>query len=229
MKLKQQKNAYKTHLTSSIQKLTGELAKPEKDRKNDLLKQYLNQVEIKHEKWESSMMRIQEEDTEADIGKSMNEIDQILDEVITLKVRTEETLKGKVKEEPKPGDEAKEKMTKVKDKVNLPKIELKKFSGTDIEYFQEWFQIFHATIEKSSLSTVEKFIYLKMSLEKGSEAEKLIDGYPVTKENYEIALKDLHEAYGDPQIVINHHVSKLLTLPQQSDFHSLKDLYTVEA
>ena len=98
---------------------------------------------------------------------------------------------------------------------------MKKFNGVDMEMFQEWFQMFDATIHKSSLSTVEKFIYLKMSLTEGSEAAKLIDGYQVTEENYDAALKDLYEAYGDKEIVINYHVSKLLSLPTQSGPQSL--------
>ena len=35
----------------------------------------------------------------------------------------------------------------------------------------------------------------------------------------------MKEVYGDPDVVINYHVSKLLSLPTQSKPQSLKDLY----
>ena len=64
-----------------------------------------------------------------------------------------------------------------------------------------------------------------MALEEGSEAWKLIEGYPILAANYDNAMQDLHDTYGDQQVVINHHVSKLLNLPKQSNSHSLRELY----
>ena len=225
-KLKKQKKAYKTHLTLSINKLMEELTKEYEQRNAELIDQYLQQVEIKHDKWEKCMILIQENDDDADIGLSMDEINQVLDNVIKLKVQAKEALKPKIEiVEPTQGTTSGVPQTKVKDRMNLPKIEMKKFSGENIEEYQEWIQIFNATIEKSTLTEVEKFIYLKMSLKVGSEAEKLVSGYPVTAGNYGNALTDLEEAYGDREVVINHHVSKLLSLPKQSNYQSLRDLY----
>jgi hypothetical protein len=227
-KLKRQSNAFKSHLSHSIKNLNHEIGKDESERNIELMKQLIQQVEIKNEKWEKVMMDIQDKDTEADIDKSMNEINAILDSIIQLKVQTNDIIKLQIKDGSKverSPDDARPEKSKVKDRMNLPKIQMKKFNGVDIEMFQEWFQMFDATINKSTLSVVEKFIYLKMSLDEGSEAAKLIDGYQVTTENYDAALKDLYEAYGDPEIVINYHVSKLLSLPTQSGPQSLKDLY----
>ena len=226
-KLKKQKNAYKLHLTVSINKLTLELNKEEKDRNVELLQQYIQQVEFKHEKWEKAMMEIQDQDESCDIDESMDKIDTTLDEVISLKVRTKECIESKVKVEKvdshDKGTPVTEQPRKLQDKVHLPKLELKKFNGINIECFQEWYQIFIATIGKSNLDDVEKFVYLKGAVEE--EAEKVIEGYPLTRENYELALGDLYDTYGDKEVVINHHVSKLLSLPNQADT-SLRELYT---
>ena len=69
-KLKKQTTAYKTHLTISINKLSEELNKARQDGEEvdvDLVKQYLQQVELKHEKWETSMLKIQDEDPDIEI------------------------------------------------------------------------------------------------------------------------------------------------------------------
>ena len=229
VKLKQQKNAYKTHLTVSINKLKTELQKEVSDINPELLKQYLSQVEMKQERYEKSMLVLQDEDDDADITASMDEMNTMMDQVIALKVQTDEVIKKKIKFETKVDDEVKpkppeHKADKVKDRINLPKIQFKTFSG-NIEKYQEWSQMFMTTIDNSSLPTVEKFMYLKMSLEENSEPAKLIEGYPVTEANYPLALQELHDAYGDEEIMINHHVSKLLSLPVQSGPQTLKELY----
>ena len=225
-KLKKTVSAYKSHLQRSINSLSEQLSKDERVRDNSLIKQYLQQVESKFERWESTMLKIQEDDDE-DIDKNIESIDQTMDSVIKVTVQANQVL-SKIKAEPEKhehkADADSTKPHKVTDKMHLPKLEMKKFSGTNIEYYQEWYQIFMATIDKSSLSGVEKFIYLKMALE--GEAMKLIEGYPVTEGNYALALGDLNEAYGDPDVVINHHVSKLLNLPSQTTPQSLRNLYT---
>ena len=237
-KLKKQKGAYRTHLNISVNKLTEELNKEEKDRDNEILTQYVQQIDVKYDKWEKAMMSIQDNDPDIDIEKSMDEIDETLNSVIQLKVKANnfnEKVKAKAAAEVKvekmkkyeyeEDDDHPAPKPKIRDRMNLPKLPMKKFNGTDIERFQEWFQFFDASINSSTLSTVEKFMYLKMSLEENSEAAQLIDGYPITDLNYEKALTDLKEAYGDPDVVINYHVSKLLSLPTQSNPQSLKDLY----
>ena len=57
------------------------------------------------------------------------------------------------------------------------------------------------------------------------DALSLAEGYKVTKENYGIVLNELKEAYGDKEVVINHHVSKLINLPKQTNPKEMKDLY----
>ena len=229
-KLKRQTNAYRSHLVASINKLNTELAKEQEDDEEanvNNLKTFIKQIEIKYEKWEQSIMVLQEEDGDIDIDASMNDLNDMLDRVTELKVKaetlinlkaTEEAVKVKEEEAAAPNESP-----KVKDKINLPKLNMKTFNGIDIEQFQEWYQMFEATIHRSRLSDVEKFIYLKMYLDK--DALSLAEGYKVTKENYGIVLKELKEAYGDKEVVINHHVSKLINLPKQTNPKEMKDLY----
>ena len=208
-KLKRQTNAYRSHLVASINKLNTELAKEQEDDEEanvNNLKTFIKQIEIKYEKWEQSIMVLQEEDGDIDIDASMNDLNDMLDRVTELKVKaetlinlkaTEEAVKVKEEEAAAPNESP-----KVKDKINLPKLNMKTFNGIDIEQFQEWYQMFEATIHRSRLSDVEKFIYLKMYLEK--DALSLAEGYKVTKENYGIVLNELKETYGDKEVVINH-------------------------
>ena len=179
-KVKKQTNAYKTHFTISLNKLKDELKKEEQDISSEVLQQYLQQVELKFEKWENAMIQIQDNDADCDIEKSMEEINTVLDDLIETKIKAKEAIKKKsskssvkVEEDVFFEAESSNQTQKVKDRMNLPKLTMKTFSGANIEEFQEWSQMFIETIHKSSLSTVEKFIYLKMSLEKDSEAEKL--------------------------------------------------------
>ena len=120
-KLKKQTNAYKMHLNHSVSKLQGELDKNLHERNTDLLKQLIEQVEIKHEKWESAMMKIQEIDADVDIDQSMDEINKILDLIIELKVQSKDSLKKQSLTDIKiESDESREgiNIRKVKDRMN---------------------------------------------------------------------------------------------------------------
>ena len=67
--------------------MTEELNKEEKDRDNEILTQYVQQIDVKYDKWEKAMMSIQDNDPDVDIEKSMDEIDETLNSVIQLKVK----------------------------------------------------------------------------------------------------------------------------------------------
>ena len=222
-RLRRQVNAYKAHLTRSINSLNTQLDLPANEQNIQQIKQFLEQAQLKYEKWEDNMLKLQEDDDE-DIDKNIESIDGTLDNLIKAKVAAQEVINRVEKPEVKSVKvDHVDQPQRAKNKVNLPKLELKKFNGINLECFQEWKQIFGATIDNSDLDDVEKFAYLKMSVE--LDAKKLIEGYPVTKENYGNALRDLEEAYGDEEVVIAHHVSKLLALPKQSST-SLRELYT---
>ena len=158
-KLKKQSNAYKMHLTRSLNSLSEEISKGSRDRNVDLIKQYLQQVESKYDRWESAIMQLQDKDPDMDIDKSMSDIDITLDSVISAKVKANDIIdKGKdiITVRDDVFDPGAPRPHIAKDRMKLPRVEMKKFNGTNIEYYQEWYQMFMATIDKSSLSTVEK-------------------------------------------------------------------------
>ena len=68
--------------------------------------------------------------------------------------------------------------------VKLPKMEITKFQGTHLDWQRFWNQ-FEAEIDKSSISQISKFSYLKeMVVQK---VRLTIDGLPFTVEGYERA------------------------------------------
>ena len=107
--------------------------------------------------------------------------------------------------------------------VKLPKIIIKKFDGDPVQW-QQFVDTFDATITKNdALSEIEKFTYLRGYL--AGEAEKCIEGIPLTSENFGRALNLLRERYGNPQLIISSHMDKLIKLERVSGFQaSIKEL-----
>lgn len=115
--------------------------------------------------------------------------------------------------------------SRVKMGVRLPKIFIKTFTGEPTSW-QQFHDTFLATVHKNSqLSNIEKFSYLKGYL--GGEAEKCVEGITVTEENYEEALKVLKERFGNPQLTITAHMSKLLKLDKIKAGLNAKELRTL--
>ncbi|XP_048489043.1 uncharacterized protein LOC125491356 isoform X1 [Plutella xylostella] len=92
----------------------------------------------------------------------------------------------------------------------LPPIDIKKFSGKVCEYY-DFINLFTSVIaNNSSLSSCDKFYYLKTSLE--GEAADVIKHLGLTSENYTVALQLLAERYDNKMKIINHHISALLDI-----------------
>ena len=95
-------------------------------------------------------------------------------------------------------------------KVKLPKLYITKFNGTHLDWFRFWNQ-FESDIEKSELSPVSKFSYLKELV--SPKVRSLIDGLPFTTEGYTRAKNILEKKYGKPSEVANAHVQNIMSLP----------------
>lgn len=93
----------------------------------------------------------------------------------------------------------------------LPEIELKRFSGDLKEWLSFWnhFQKIH---DNKCLTDSEKFHYLIQSTEVGSDPREIIESYPVTNENYSLALESLTERYGKEENLIEVYIRELLKL-----------------
>jgi anion-transporting ArsA/GET3 family ATPase len=55
-------------------------------------------------------------------------------------------------------------------------------------------------------------------------AASAIDGFALTADNYESAVKLLKDRFADPQIIISSHMEELLNLPAVSDIHKVSKI-----
>ena len=109
-------------------------------------------------------------------------------------------------------------------KVNLPKLQIPKFSG-DVMQWTEFFDIFKSSVHNhQGLSDVQKFTYLRDQL--GGSAQDTISGLQLTGSNYSTAMSLLISRFGDKQIIINAHHVALMDLQSASPkSKSLRTLY----
>lgn len=75
-----------------------------------------------------------------------------------------------------------------------------------------------------SLTNVQKFTHLRSCLE--GKAYRCIQGYSVTKENYEKALEDLNNRFGRKRLIVTELVKSIvnLSVSDQSDAKTLRFL-----
>ena len=112
--------------------------------------------------------------------------------------------------------------------VKLPMLQIKKFDGNPNDFdFQTFFESFEETVHKNkNLAAVQKMGYL-MSFLTG-EAENCLKGLRMNNDNYEKALSMLKDRFGQPQVLISHHITKILDLETVwsiSDVKVLRNLY----
>ncbi|GIY55237.1 uncharacterized protein CEXT_333181 [Caerostris extrusa] len=77
----------------------------------------------------------------------------------------------------------------------LPELELYKFGGELRDWLTFWNQ-FKSIHENKNLTNCDKFHYLVQSTKIKSEARELIESFPITDENYPLAIESLTERYG---------------------------------
>ena len=80
--------------------------------------------------------------------------------------------------------------------------------------------------KNKNLAAVQKMGYLLSFLT--GEAENCLEGLRMNNDNYEKALSMLKERFGQPQILISHHITKILDLETVwsiSDVKVLRNLY----
>ncbi|GFV41036.1 integrase catalytic domain-containing protein [Trichonephila clavipes] len=110
--------------------------------------------------------------------------------------------------------------------IKLPKLIVNKFYG-DHKNWLEFLSQFENTIDKnSSLSKIEKLIYLKSLV--GGVAAKAISGFALTESNYDAALELLKTRFGQKNLLINAHLGSLhniTPIKNTSDTNSLRKLY----
>ena len=104
-------------------------------------------------------------------------------------------------------------------KVKLPKLLITKFNGTHLDWFRFWNQ-FESDIEKSELSPMSKFSYLKELV--SLKVRSLIDGLPFTIEGYTRAKNILVKKFGKHSGVANAHIQNIMSLPHINNSNPYK-------
>ncbi|UYV79912.1 hypothetical protein LAZ67_18001028, partial [Cordylochernes scorpioides] len=95
--------------------------------------------------------------------------------------------------------------------VKLPELELRTYDGS-LENWLPWWAQFAKVHDNEDLSSSDKFLYLRQAVLPKSEAYRVIASYPVTGDNYNLAVQALQERFGDPNILTELYVRQLLNL-----------------
>ena len=81
--------------------------------------------------------------------------------------------------------------------------------------WQTFLDTFESSVNsRADLSKVQKFQYLIGYLK--DSAKKCVEGFPLTNDNYDEALKMLKERYGNPQLIISAHMNKIMKIEKIS-------------
>ncbi|UYV85029.1 hypothetical protein LAZ67_X004335 [Cordylochernes scorpioides] len=109
----------------------------------------------------------------------------------------------------------------------LPKLELKVYDGTSLEWLGWWAQ-FSTIHEDSRLSNVDKLQYLVQAIKEDTRASRLVKSFPLTADNYPKIIEALKDRLGDGVILTEIYVRQLLGLVINNARRSTKtieDLY----
>lgn len=110
--------------------------------------------------------------------------------------------------------------------VQLPRITLPRFNG-DYVAWESFRDMFVSLIHNNpTLTDVQRLHYLRTNL--SGEALDLIDGSPITDEEYAGAWKSLRDRYENKRVLIFNHLDKFVNLPSlrkdsAADLKALRD------
>ncbi|UYV69429.1 hypothetical protein LAZ67_6003549, partial [Cordylochernes scorpioides] len=94
--------------------------------------------------------------------------------------------------------------------VKLPKLMISKFYGNFSEWLTFWNSFDAAIHQNNSLNPIDKFNYLKSHL--GGTALNTVEGFSLSADNYEKAIKLLKDRFGREDILISRHMNNLLSM-----------------
>ena len=109
-----------------------------------------------------------------------------------------------------------------KTSCKLPKLTWKPYSG-NLTAFVPFWNSYSAAIDKNSaLSDVDEMTHLKTLCV--GEATLCISGFSISPANYNSALELLKSRFGDPRIIVNHHMDSLVNLQPVKSENDIKGL-----
>ncbi|XP_058805274.1 uncharacterized protein LOC131672213 [Phymastichus coffea] len=103
-----------------------------------------------------------------------------------------------------------------------PTLDVPKYPGGVDKWLQFW-SFFRKYHEDVNLSKEVKLEYLKGMMQPGSKAFGIVDGYPTTAQNYDLAFESLKSRYGRDDLLIEFYTRELLTLTIQNATRKKED------
>ncbi|UYV71706.1 hypothetical protein LAZ67_9000089, partial [Cordylochernes scorpioides] len=103
---------------------------------------------------------------------------------------------------------------------------ISKFYGNFSEWLTFWNSFDAAIHQNNSLNPIDKFNYLKSHL--GGTALNTVEGFALSADNYEKAIKLLKDRFGREDILISRHMNNLLSmrpLKTSSDVRTFRELF----
>src|SRR5207237_965997 len=111
-------------------------------------------------------------------------------------------------------------------KYKLQKLEGRKFSGEYLDWLS-WWAYFQKIHEDDEMDSTDKFQYLIQYMKKGTRAEKIVNSYPVSKENYPKVVEALRKRYGNKRILKELYIRQLIKMvtSKSGEKKSLSTMY----
>ncbi|UYV73955.1 hypothetical protein LAZ67_11001581 [Cordylochernes scorpioides] len=205
--LKKRRKAIRGTFTRIINEINGEFEKSQIDR-NDIyskfnrLESYYTKLVDLNEKYQALLV-VKEGITEESIDREWQECDKYEEEKFDIQQKVS-VLRNPNKEETIP-IASEDTVINVK----LPELALKSYDGS-LEGWLSWWAQFSKIHENKNLSDSDRFLYLRQAIVPNSEAYRVVASYPVTGANYALAVQALQERFGDPNILTELYVRRLL-------------------
>nr|XP_042908429.1 uncharacterized protein LOC122271415 [Parasteatoda tepidariorum] len=95
-------------------------------------------------------------------------------------------------------------------RIKLPKLSIPKYYGELKQWLTFWNSFESAIHNNDSLDKIDKFNYLKAHL--GGTALNTIEGFSISEETYDTAVKLLKERFARTDILINAHMNNIINM-----------------
>ncbi|GFU58964.1 uncharacterized protein TNCV_1490811 [Trichonephila clavipes] len=103
----------------------------------------------------------------------------------------------------------------------VPKYHITRFYGDDTSKWLTFWNSFETAVHNNeSLNKVDKFNYLKAHL--GGSALNTVEGFPISAKAYDEAVELLKNRFANPEILIQAHMNKILSLQPLKNSNDLR-------
>ena len=203
------RQAFTSHLTRAINKLSDELSKDSPDENE--IKVGIEQVQVKFNKVVEIANKMQDDMTEEEqLTTDIDKMEELENKVISVRIKAKSTLEKLQKQESTKVDTKAQTIYVTQPPqvaVKLPDAKLQEFHGDD-ESFPSFIDNFTALVDDNpNITDVEKFGYLR-----GVCKLDIVQHCPMTGANYKAALHRLKNEYGDEELIATKHLNALIDM-----------------